>query len=189
MNNELERAMLSLKNGNSEALETIYNETYRGVFSFIFPIMKDYMASEDVLQMAYISVFEKISLYKEGTNALNWIITIAKNIALNEFNKAKRSLDYDFDAEQATPSNLYSFDESLATPTIELASEILSDEDFRIVLLYVVGGYKHREIADLLNLPLGTVTWKYKTALDKLRVELEKKERHGKEKLRRENEK
>ncbi len=184
MKSDLERAMISLQKGDTNALETIYDLTYRGVFSFVFPIMKDYMASEDVLQMTYISVYEKIAQYKAGTNALNWILTMAKNIALNEYNKNKRSIDYDYDAEQATPSNLYSFDESLDTPTIELASEILSDEDFKILLMYVVGGYKHREIAEMLDIPLGTVTWKYKAALDKLRVELEKIERHGKEKLR-----
>lgn len=186
MKTKLEDAMISLQKGNVNALEEIYNLTYRGVFSFVFPIMKDYMASEDILQMTYISVYEKINLYKPGTNALNWILTMAKNIALNEFNKAKRSVDYDFDAEQMTPSSLYSFDDSLDTPTIELASEILSEEDFKILLMYVVGGYKHREIAELLNMPLGTVTWKYNAALDKLRVELESIERHGKEKLRRE---
>ena len=185
MKKQLEEAMVSLQKGDSNALETIYNLTYRGVFSFVFPIMKDYMASEDVLQTTYISVYEKINLYKAGTNALNWILTMAKNIALNEFNKNKRSIDYDFDSEQVTPSNLYSFDESLDTPTIELASEILSEEDFKILIMYVVGGYKHREIAELLDMPIGTVTWKYNAALDKLRVELESIERHGKEKLRR----
>ncbi len=184
MSKELENAMLSLKRGDSNALETIYNLTYRGVFSFVFPIMKDYMATEDVLQMTYISVFEKISLYQEKSSALNWILTMAKNIALNEFNKAKRSVEFDFDAEQAIPSNLYSFDESLDTPTIELASKILSEEDFKILMMYVVGGYKHREIADILELPLGTVTWKYNAALDKIRIELDKQERHGQEKLR-----
>ena len=186
MKSQLEEAMIALKKGDPNSLETIYNLTYRGVFSFVFPIMKDYMASEDVLQMTYISVYEKISMYQDGTNPLNWILTMAKNIALNEYNKNKRSIDYDYDAEQATPSNLYSFDESLDTPTIELASEILSDEDFKILLMYVVGGYKHREIAEMLDIPLGTVTWKYKAALDKLRVELEKIEKHGQEKLRRE---
>lgn len=186
MKNELEEAMLSLQKGDSSALETIYNLTYRGVFSFVFPIMKDYMAAEDILQSTYISVYEKIEQYKPGTNALNWILTMAKNMALNEYNKNKRSVDYDYDAEQPTPSSLYSFDESLDTPTIELASEILSEEDFKILLMYVVGGYKHREIADMLNIPLGTVTWKYKAALDKLKIELEKIEKHGQQKLRNE---
>ena len=185
MKNELEIAMLSLQKGDTNALETIYNLTYRGVFSFVFPIMKDYMASEDVLQMTYINVYEKRDLYKPGTSVLNWILTMAKNIALNEFNKNKRNVDYDFDSdEQATPSCLYSFDESLDTPTIELASEILSEEDYKVLLLYVVGGYKHREIAELLDMPVGTVTWKYNAALDKLRVELERIERDGKERLR-----
>ena len=44
----------------------------------------------------------------------------------------------------------------------------LTEEEREIVVLHVFWGYKHREIAERLSLPLGTVTWKYSTALKKL---------------------
>jgi RNA polymerase sigma-70 factor (ECF subfamily) len=39
--------------------------------------------------------------------------------------------------------------------------------------MYAVGEYKHREIAEFLHMPLGTVTWKYNNALKKMRKALE----------------
>lgn len=52
-------------------------------------------------------------------------------------------------------------------------TKTLGETEREIVLLHAVWGYKHREIARMTGLPLGTVTWKYKTALEKLRREWE----------------
>lgn len=92
-------------------------------------------------------------------------------------------MGFDYDEEQVMPDGLYTLDKSLDTPAIQLANEILTPEEFKIVIMYTVGEYKHREIAELLNLPLGTVTWKYKTALEKMRTEIENRKKHEAQKL------
>ena len=46
--------------------------------------------------------------------------------------------------------------------------------------MYAIGEFKHREIADILHLPLGTVTWKYKNALSKLKEEYQRREANEK---------
>lgn len=43
-------------------------------------------------------------------------------------------------------------------------------------MLFAVGEYKHREIAEMLNLPIGTVTWKYNNAIKKLKEAIKKSE-------------
>ena len=183
MKEKLEKAMLALKEGDTNSLAVIYDLTSKGVFTFVLPIVRDYALAEDILQQTYISIYEKISYYQEGTSPRNWILTIAKNLAINEFNKRKRVVGFDYDEEQIVPDGLYSIDKNLDTPTIRLASEILSEIEFKIVIMFTVGEYKHREIAELLNLPVGTVTWKYKVAIEKLKKELEKREKNAQEKL------
>ena len=50
---------------------------------------------------------------------------------------------------------------------------LLSEEENRIVVLHAVAGFKHREIAELMELPLMTVISKYRRAIAKLRKSLE----------------
>ena len=69
----------------------------------------------------------------------------------------------------ALPAGL-SHEEQLA---LRAALELLDAEERRIVLLHAVTGWKHREIASLLELPLPTVLSKYHRALKKLRKQLE----------------
>ena len=56
----------------------------------------------------------------------------------------------------------------------DLASRILAEDEYEIVMLCQVSGYKRREVAEMLGIPIGTVTWKNNEALKKLRRHLEK---------------
>jgi RNA polymerase sigma-70 factor (ECF subfamily) len=51
--------------------------------------------------------------------------------------------------------------------------ETLDEDEYEIVLLYVLGNYTHKQIAEGLSKPIGTITWKYQEALKKLRTKLE----------------
>ncbi|MCR4879759.1 MAG: sigma-70 family RNA polymerase sigma factor [Bacilli bacterium] len=168
------RALNSLKKGNVDSLEIIYELTRKGVFSFVLPIMHTKERAEDVMQMTYIQLYENIEKYDRQKNPLNWLLTMAKNIALSEISKEGREISTDF-MEGANVDRVYTLDsDEFDTPTIDLARRILSPSELQIVMMYVVAEFKHREIADALGLPLGTVTWKYNNALNKLRSELEK---------------
>jgi RNA polymerase sigma-70 factor (ECF subfamily) len=162
----LTKAMLKLQDGDSSALEIIYNEMAKGVYSFVLPYVKSKEVAEDIMQATSIKVYQKKDLYSEGFSVRNWILTIAKNLALNEIEKSKREISYDF---QENP-NAISYSETYKeTPLLDLAKKILSEDEFNIVNLHIVADMKHKEIASALNMPIGTVTWMYKKAIDKLK--------------------
>ena len=58
---------------------------------------------------------------------------------------------------------------------MKTAFEVLSEEECRIIILHAVSGMRHREIGELLQLPVSTVLSKYNRGLKKLRRELEEK--------------
>jgi RNA polymerase sigma-70 factor (ECF subfamily) len=176
---KLEKAMCALQKGDEQALGEIYGLTSRGVFTFVLPILHDYQLAEDVMQDTYVTCFDHIKEYHPGTNARNWLLTIAKNAALSQLNKRKREISTDFDTE-VHPDGVY-FLGDIDSPTIKLANKVLSEEEFNIVMMFAIGEYKHKEIAEFLHLPLGTVTWKYSTALKKLKKALlEEQEKYAK---------
>jgi RNA polymerase sigma-70 factor (ECF subfamily) len=174
MASELERAMICLQNGDVKCLDAIYKLTSKGVFTFVLPIVKAYDLAEDVMQSTYIRAYENIASYKPGTNPRNWLLTIAKNLAFGEVKKRNREPSYDFNEENVSTEGVYDLDPNIDTPTIDLANRVLNEGEMNIILLYAIGGYKHREIAEMLNLPLGTVTSKYNAALKKIRIAYEK---------------
>ena len=52
---------------------------------------------------------------------------------------------------------------------LDTAFKCLKEKDRQIVIMHVLGGLKHRELAEIFNMPLGTVLFKYNSALKKLR--------------------
>lgn len=169
---ELDSYMVRLKNGDDSAFDVIYNETRKGLFSFILTYVKNYQSAEDVLQNTYIKIRNSIGSYRAGTNAWAWIFTIAKNLSLNEIKKAKRETPTDFN-EQENRFGDYEIEDKLSMPMLNIIKETLNKTEQQIVLLHIVGGYKHREIADMLFKPLGTVLWAYRNAIGKLKKRLE----------------
>lgn len=169
---ELDKKMLALQQGDENAFEDIYNDTKRGLFAFILSICRNYHTAEDMMQTAYIRLRTTISSYRAGENAYAWLYTIAKNATLNEMARQKREKSTDAFEEEST-FGTYSIDEE-CSPITTVMNKVLGEEERQIVTLHVISGLKHREIAEMLEKPLGTELWTYNNALAKLKRELEK---------------
>ena len=167
--------LIELQNGNIDALASIYLLTKTQVFAICLSVLKDRALAEDAMQNTFIRVREKINYYKVGTNGYAWILTIARNLSINEYNKNAKVVSTDFgESEYLTPS----IDETKSQDMsiFKIAKKILNSEELEIVLLYVVSGYKHREIAKILDKPLGTILWSYNNSIKKLKKALKDKE-------------
>lgn len=172
-NNETNKLVKKLQNGDMSVFDEIYYETKNLVFYTILNILKDYSLSEDIMQDTYLQALAKIHSYKPTYSFKSWIATIAKNLALNEFNKRKKTTTLDVQDHESffglVPSNIEN------KILIEQIFRILNDTEREIVLLHVVADMKHKDIAKIVDKPLGTVTWLYKTSIEKLRNQLERK--------------
>ena len=79
-----------LKNGDMSVFDDIYYSTKDNVYYTILSIVKDASLSEDIMQETYLKTLEKIHSYKPSNSFNSWIITIARNLAINEYNRRKR---------------------------------------------------------------------------------------------------
>jgi RNA polymerase sigma-70 factor (ECF subfamily) len=159
----LEKNIQALKKGNEEAFNNIYEATHRLVYYTIYSILKDSDLSEDIMQNTYLKVYEKVNSY-ESKSPKAWIVTIAKNLAINEYNRRKKEVLLDHEVIDALASN-----ENTKTPLIDLASKNLPEDEFMILMLCICENYKRREVAAIMNLSTSGVTWKLNQALDKLK--------------------
>ena len=157
--------LILLKEGDITALDEIYLLTNKAVFSVAFSILRDSELAKDLMQNTYLKIQEKINQYQPDTNGSAWILTIARNLSINHSKKIAREQTTDFDENEYLLTNTDKHEGSV----LKQMKTILNPQELTIVMLHIVSGYKHKEIAEILNKPLGTVLWSYKNSLEKLR--------------------
>ena len=165
----INKLLIKIATGDQHAFEQLYMETRKGVFSFLYTYLHNYHDSEDAMQEVYLKIKRYISYYKPGTNGPAWILQIAKNHALNELNRQNRHQTIDIEDVVVASEKDEISDIGYITA---LMQRILSEEDQRILTMHILWGYKHREIAAEMQCPTGTITSRYKRAIDKLKKAL-----------------
>lgn len=165
----INKLLSKIASGDQQAFEQLYIETSKGVFSFIYTYLHNYHDTEDAMQDVYLKIKQGIDQYRPGSNGPAWILQIAKNHALNICSYQNRHPLVDIDEVVAVAEQ-----DGISTVggVMDTMQRLLTEEEQRIVTMHVLWGYKHREIAKELRCPTGTVTFKYKRAIDKLKTAL-----------------
>ncbi len=132
------------------------------LFNFAMMLTSSRDDAYDLLQDTTLKALDNQEKYAEGTNFKGWVFTIMRNIFINNYRRSARTATM-----VDTTDNLYhlnlSQDSGLETPdgsytAQEITAAINSfSDDFRIPFSMHVAGYKYNEIAEKMNLPLGTV--------------------------------
>ena len=124
--------------------------------------------AEDVMQETFLQVWKSAPTYRPGgKNALTWILGITKYTALARLREGQRAgVPLEDAADQTDPRDAFRDCENRIVTQAMLAQ--LAQDEREIVVLHVVTGLKHREIAELLEMPLPTVLSKYRRSLKKL---------------------
>ena len=132
------------------------------MLNFAYMLTSNRDDAYDLLQDTTLKALDNEDKFTEGTNFKGWVFTIMRNIFINNYRR---------DARQATvvdtTENLYLLniaqDSGMETPdgsySVNEISESINDlpEEFRIPFSMHVAGYKYNEIAEHMQLPLGTV--------------------------------
>ena len=171
--NNLSSMLKNIAGGDKDALTELYNLMSKEIYIFLLMFCKDKYTAEDVLQETFISIYENAGSYRIFNNPRAWIFTIAKNKAVNIIKKESRltsidALENDIEDTSKSAENII-----LDEIHTDMLLSVLSEKDKKIVILHAVYGFKHREIAELVGLPLGSVTRRYKESIAKMRQKSE----------------
>lgn len=163
----VEQCLTAIKNQDLNALEELYYRTSASVFGFALSVLKNAQDAEDVMHDLYVSVWSGAEKYRVEGRPMAWIMTITRNLCLQKCREYRRRSDI----PQEDWENYISGKTEIQPEDKLILSECfktLSDEERQIVMLHAVAGFKHREIAKLLEIPLPTILSKYNRALKKL---------------------
>lgn len=154
---------------DDQAFETVYEHTKKGVFSIIISLVRNRTVTEDLMQDTYIKMIKKIKQYKRGRNFNAWLMQIAKNTALDYLRKSKRETIYDPQEQSYIHESLKT--EGKTYDVLDLVKSLNEDEK-QIVLLRAVADMKFKDIAKIVDKPLGTVLWIYNKSIKSLKKEV-----------------
>lgn len=164
---ECDKALVQIANGNTDALSVIHKYMERQIFAVSYSVLHDFSLCDDVVQETYIKIIERASLYQKGTSAKAWILTVARNTALDVIRHRKFETPDENISDDATDR----FDENSVALSLIVkdALDKLSDEDRQIVTLKVYSGLRHSEIAEILEISTEAAKKKYQRAIAKMR--------------------
>lgn len=158
-----------IRNHDREGLREIYEAYNPMIFSVILNILKSRENSEDVAVDFFIHLWDAADSYRPGNGHRAWMITIARNMALDYLRKhAKEELTAEI------PEDIRNSRETHETKIVQHLSltqalSVLSPEEREMIDLKILGELSFREIADILKTPQGTVASRYRTAIRKLK--------------------
>ena len=155
------------------------------LYSHALRLTKNPADAEDLVQETYLKGYKAFNSFKDGTNLRAWLFRILTNSFINAYRKKQRSFDEqeveDIEAFNTLSSADYSSNTHLGISAEDALFERLTDDEIQIaidslpgtykdvVLLADVQGFSYKEIAEILDVPDGTVMSRLHRARAKLK--------------------
>lgn len=168
----IDEALEGVARGDRGAFHTLYEMAAPAVFGFALSLLRRREDAEDAMQETFVKIMRAAPQYAPAGKPMAWILTIARNACMSHLREQTRyepleevggELPDGFDAIKDRENRL----------ALETAMGILTEQEREIVMLHALAGMKHREIGELLEMPLPTVLSKYHRSMAKLRRQLE----------------
>jgi RNA polymerase sigma-70 factor (ECF subfamily) len=160
--------------GDRRAQMQLYETFYKKVYNSCFRILRDRYEAEDAMQESFLKTFSNFDKYDSEISLEAWILRIAINTAIDRFRKNRMEFVTYNEAVLTNSIDEQDNDEdeqefiAQKAEQVKAAIEQLPNAARLIVTLYLIEGYDHEEIADILKIQAGNVRIQYMRAKQKL---------------------
>jgi RNA polymerase sigma-70 factor (ECF subfamily) len=174
-----EEVMQLVADGNPRAFELLYDRHGGPAFSLAYRMVGNKVTAEDVAQDAFLSIWRSRLRYQPDRGSVRtWVLGIVHHRAIDALRRnlvhdkrraSAEGIEERFEAPEQTDVEVARRDEARI---VRGALEDLPDEQGKVIELAYFGGFSHSQIADMLEMPIGTVKGRMRLGLDKLRRQL-----------------
>lgn len=166
---ELKQLFTELKSSNNKvAFEKLYSKYNKLIYSIAFSILKNKTDSEDIVQTVFTKLYtmskDKFPIQKQAS----WLYSLTKNETISFLRKKKHNIDlesiYEIEDRDNEINNIID--------QIEFNRLIskLNDKEKQVVSLKILVNLSFEEIGKLLDVPTGTVKWRYYKSIHTLKI-------------------
>jgi RNA polymerase sigma-70 factor (ECF subfamily) len=166
--------------GRADAFELIYERHASAAFSLAYRICGTRSRAEDATQEAFLSIWRGGGRYsRERGSVRTWVLGIVHHRAIDALRRnlvhdrrraSDEGMEERFEARELTDAEAARREEAR---TVRAALDELPAEQCQVIELAYFGGFTHSEIAETLEMPIGTVKGRMRLGLEKLRARLE----------------
>ncbi len=159
--------------GDAAAERAFYDEHVERVYRLAFRMTGDESMAQEYTQDTFIRAFDRLASFRRESALSTWLHTITMSVVLNGLRKVRRmrARETDLDAAAHVPRERPSSDPVLRR-RLHAAIDGLGDEQRAVDVLHDVEGLKHQEIAQILEIPVGTSKARLSRARAALREQL-----------------
>ncbi len=176
-----EQLMAQVQRGHQSAMNALYERYSSRVYGMAMQKLAEPAEAEDATHDVFVSLWQKSSTFRpDRGNVSSWLLAIAHNQIIDRLRRKRRmaeayrvvALDPTSVAESGTDDPQAATEQGEAAQRVRRALEVLPPEQHEVVTLSYYHGFSGSQIADRLELPLGTVKGRMRLAMGKLREEL-----------------
>ena len=146
------------KSNNKRAQIALYRKYNQAMYNVAMRLLKNADNADDAIQESFLSAFKNIHQFKGEVTFGAWLKKIVIHKCLNHLKKKELdviSLDesYGYDMEKEEPDN-WEFDSLIVLEDVKKSIDKLPDKYKYVVMLYLIEGYDHEEISEVLDISI-----------------------------------
>jgi RNA polymerase sigma-70 factor, ECF subfamily len=165
---------------NLNALDELYRLFGRLVFSYALKLLNgDRYSAEEITQDVFMKIWKKAHLFDQSKKLSTWLLTITKNTTIDYMRKSSKFTKVDIDKLAEIRESEVDLDVAVMTNQLKEEIKKLPPDQRKVIELMYMQGHTQKEIAELLNIPLGTVKSRVKLGINRLRRQMQKWEVQG----------
>ena len=165
---ELHQLFQKIKQKDKVAFDKLYEKYKNLIFNIAFCISKDHYISEEVVQIVFLKIFQMPISKLPSSYESSWLYTVTKNQTIELLRKRFNYIDiesiYDINSDNNEINTIIDKD------SFNRIISGLDEKEKEIVSLKLLSNFTLKEIGEMLNIPTGTVQWKYYKSLHSLKL-------------------
>jgi RNA polymerase sigma-70 factor (ECF subfamily) len=165
------------KKGNRQAQYQLYKLYARAMFNICLRMMNDREDAEDMLQESFSEAFRRLDSFRYESTFGAWLKMIVINRCINEIKRKKAQLEFfdDMTPFEDEEDNTYEQETGLSPEKVKKAMEQLPKGSRMIFSLYLLEGYDHQEISEILDISESNSKTQYMRAKQRIKEILKDK--------------
>ncbi len=160
----MHRIFNEIKKDRNKGLDKLFKLYHRKLYGISYSILKNKDDAEEVLQIVLMKLIKMDSELLPNENEWTWIYSVMKNASINYIRKNKST--YDIDDMYYISSDDNNIENVLDKDRFNRIISCLKEDEKEIVSLKIISDLSFAEISDIVNMPEGTVKWKYYKSLN-----------------------